>query len=86
MSSFAIYRLPHEDHATLIRQTSGEPEELLSCTALNGRQGFVMAPFEVTPCALTMPSTSPISIRSSRPDCFVRSCSPAASMKNCRRG
>lgn len=49
MQSFAIYRLPHEDHATLIRQTSGEPEELLSCAALNGRQGFVMAPFEVMP-------------------------------------
>ena len=25
MSAYAIYRLPHEDHATLIQQTEGEP-------------------------------------------------------------
>ena len=46
MSAYAIYRLPHEDHATLIRQTEGEPVELYSLTELNGRQGFVVAPFE----------------------------------------
>ena len=45
--AYAIYRLPHEDHATLIRQTEGEPVELFSLTELNGRQGFVVAPFEV---------------------------------------
>ena len=49
MSAYAIYRLPHEDHATLIRQTEGEPMELHSLTELNGKQGFVVAPFEVTP-------------------------------------
>ena len=48
MSAYAIYRLPHEDHATLVQQTEGEPAEFLSCTELNGRQGFVVAPFEVT--------------------------------------
>lgn len=48
MSAWAIYRLPHEDHATLIRQTEGEPLELMSLTELNGRQGFVIAPFAVT--------------------------------------
>ena len=48
MKAYAIYRLPHEDHATLIRQTEGEPAEYLSCTELNGRRGFVVAPFEVT--------------------------------------
>ena len=47
MSAFAIYRLPHEDHATMIRQTKGEPVELHSITELNGKQGFVVAPFEV---------------------------------------
>jgi isochorismate synthase len=47
MSAFAIYRLPHEDHATLIRQTDGEPLELYSLAELNGKQGFVVAPFEV---------------------------------------
>ena len=48
MTAYAIYRLPHEDHATLIRQSEGEPESFLSCTELNGRRGFVVAPFEVT--------------------------------------
>ena len=47
MNAYAIYRLPHEDHATLIRQTEGEPMELHSLTDLNGKQGFVVAPFEV---------------------------------------
>ena len=47
MSAYAIYRLPHEDHATLIRQTEGNPLELHSLTELNGKQGFVVAPFEV---------------------------------------
>ena len=48
MPAFAIYRLPYEDRATLIRQNVGEPMELFSCQELNGRQGFVMAPFQVT--------------------------------------
>lgn len=47
MSAYAIYRLPHEDHATLIRQSAGDPVELRSLTELNGKQGFVVAPFEV---------------------------------------
>lgn len=47
MSAYAIYRLPHEDHATLIQQTEGEPVECFSCTELNGKSGFVIAPFEV---------------------------------------
>ena len=58
MSAYAIYRLPHEDHATLIRQTEGNPVELHSLTELNGKQGFVVAPFEVkseTPILLIRP-------------------------------
>ena len=47
MSAYAIYRLPHEDHATLITQSVGEPMELHSLTELNGKQGFLVAPFEV---------------------------------------
>jgi isochorismate synthase len=47
MTAYAIYRLPHEDHATLIRQTDGEPAEYLSFAELNGKRGFVVAPFEV---------------------------------------
>ena len=46
--AFALYRLPHEDHATLIRQTEGEPAEYLSCAELNGRRGFVVAPFQIS--------------------------------------
>lgn len=44
---FAVYRLPHEDYATLVSQTGGEPVELQSCADLNGQRGFVVAPFEV---------------------------------------
>ena len=47
-SALAVYRLPHADHATLIQQMDGEPERLRSCAELNGRKGFVVAPFEVT--------------------------------------
>ena len=47
--AFAIYRLPYDDCATLVEQTEGEPAELLSCVELNGRAGFVVAPFDVTP-------------------------------------
>ena len=47
MSSYAIYRLPHEDHATMITQTEGNPVELHSLAELNGKQGFVVAPFEL---------------------------------------
>ena len=49
MPGFAIYRLPHESQVTWVLQTEGEPVELTSCTELNGRRGFVIAPFEVTP-------------------------------------
>lgn len=48
MRAFAFYRLPHADHAILIQQTEGSPAELLSCAELNGKEGFVVAPFEVT--------------------------------------
>ena len=49
MSSFAIYRLPFADHCIRVEQTDGEPAELHSCTELNGRSGFVVAPFDITP-------------------------------------
>ena len=49
MGGFAVYRLPYAKQATLVRQTEGEPLELSSCQALNGQQGFVIAPFEITP-------------------------------------
>ena len=58
MTGFALYRLPHEQLVTLVAQTEGEPQELLSCEALNGQTGFVVAPFSVcsqTPIVLIKP-------------------------------
>ena len=49
MAAWALYRLPHADHYVRIRQTNGEPEALLSCAQLNGREGFVVAPFDIRP-------------------------------------
>ncbi len=46
--AFAIYRLPYAEEATLVQQTEGEPAEYLSCTELNEKEGFVVAPFQVT--------------------------------------
>ena len=45
MSSYALYRFPHEDTAHRIEQVKGEPEELAACGEIDGQQGFVMAPF-----------------------------------------
>ena len=55
MGGFAVYRLPYAKQATLVRQTEGEPLELSSCQALNGQQGFVIAPFEITPARNGVP-------------------------------
>ena len=43
--SFALYRLPHADHYTRIE---GQAQKLSSCKDLDGQQGFVVAPFEIT--------------------------------------
>ena len=48
-SCFALYRLPFAQTYTEIVQTEGNIEQLDSCTALNGRSGFVVAPFQVSP-------------------------------------
>lgn len=48
MSTFAQYRLPFSDIYTRIEQTEGEPQKLRSCTELNGKSGFVIAPFMVS--------------------------------------
>ena len=45
MDCFAIYRMPHANSCTLVEQAAGEPATFLSCNELNGRQGFVVAPF-----------------------------------------
>lgn len=49
MKSFAIYRLPYQKECTWMIQHKGEPLKLKSYTELNGKSGFVMAPFAVSP-------------------------------------
>jgi len=44
MRSFAIYRLPFAEECTMLVQHSA-PSELSSLTELNGKEGFVIAPF-----------------------------------------
>lgn len=48
MTVFALYRLPYGNHCTLIEQTSDEPVRLTSVKELDGRSGFVVAPFHPT--------------------------------------
>lgn len=45
MTAFAYYRLPYLHHATQMLQHEGEPEVLGSVAELNGKEGFVVAPF-----------------------------------------
>ena len=44
-----MFRLPYEKRCTLVVQTTGVPQELMACNELSGQQGFVMAPFAVSP-------------------------------------
>ena len=46
---FAFYRLPHEDHYVELLQDYREALLLHSYEELEGREGFVVAPFQVTP-------------------------------------
>ncbi len=46
---FALYRLPFAQTYTEVVQTEGHVKQFDSCTALNGRSGFVVAPFQVSP-------------------------------------
>lgn len=48
MTALAMYRLPYADHYTVAAQTEGNPEELRSIQELDGRSGFVIAPFSVS--------------------------------------
>ena len=56
--SFAIYRLPWTDECYFVMQTSGETECLNDITHLNGKKGFVIAPFkqsDETPLVIIQP-------------------------------
>lgn len=60
-SSFALYRLPWTDECTLVLQTHGEAEALDDITCLNGKSGFVIAPFRLSeehPLMLIHPDTT----------------------------
>lgn len=46
--SFALYRLPWTDECHFVLQTSGEAEQLPGIRELNGKKGFVMAPFHLS--------------------------------------
>ncbi len=43
--SFALYRLPWTDDPILILQDEGEPETTQTLSSLNGKKGFILAPF-----------------------------------------
>lgn len=45
MGSYALYRFPHDSVCHLIEQTDGVPAEFESVDAIDGQQGFIMAPF-----------------------------------------
>ena len=62
MSSFALYRLPYGREATLVRQLEGDPRQLDSWRDLNGKSGFVVAPFAISEsCPLLLISPDSVS-------------------------
>jgi isochorismate synthase len=48
LKNYAYYRLPEQSSYTFVAQTESDPPVLDSVTELNGREGFVMAPFVVS--------------------------------------
>ena len=58
MAAFAFYRLPYKQEYTLVMQNDDDPEKLYSVEELNGKIGFVIAPFmpsETCPILLMQP-------------------------------
>lgn len=58
MTNYSLWRLPGQNHYTLMQQTKGRPVQLDSPEQLDGRSGFVLAPFspdESTPILLMQP-------------------------------
>lgn len=48
MAAYAYFRLPLADSYTAVIQTDGTPEHIGGYGALNGRRGFVVAPFDIS--------------------------------------
>ena len=48
MKSFALFRLPFDEHYVELQQNSGKPLRLFHISDLNGMNGFVVIPFHVT--------------------------------------
>lgn len=48
MSALAMFKLPYADSYTITEQSSGQPEELHDLRLLDGKSGFVVAPFRIT--------------------------------------
>ena len=46
--SFALYRLPWTDEPILVMQKEGFPETVGTLAELNGKEGFIMAPFQTS--------------------------------------
>ncbi|SFG25066.1 isochorismate synthase [Prevotella sp. KH2C16] len=64
MTTRVRYRLPYGDSYTMLVQREGSPEVLASPAALNGRQGFVFAPFAPSPeCPLLLMQPDEIAVR-----------------------
>ncbi len=88
MTAFAIYRLPLADRCTMVEQTEGEPEEVTSLASLNGRKGFVVAPFAASkdcPVLLIHPDKTTEMAVADLPDSTVTAPKAAVSETN-RRG
>lgn len=61
--SFAIYRIPGEEHPHFVMQTSGSTRLLYNIEELNEQSGFVIAPFHITkecPIVLIRPDSHEI--------------------------
>ena len=88
MIAFAYYRLPYLHHATYVAQHEGEPEVLSSVAELNGKEGFVIAPFAPSgecPVVLMHPDESKLISVEGAENASRRGTSYVATQQNLRR-
>ena len=86
METYAYFRFPEQSKATLIAQNNGPVATLRSASELDGRSGFVFAPFAPSannPIILIRPDTcKSISINSQPPASGKTTISPLTSREN----